>query len=149
MAQVVTEIDTQGPPLAVFDLVTTPKYWPQWHPATVGVGGVTDRPIQLGDVIRERAQIGPNLHEGDWTVVEYARPTRVVLQMAGGALQITYIFAATDRITRFRRQLDYPPGRFGGSGADPTLVQRLMEEQSAEGLRRLKNLVEKDLMIDK
>src|SRR5262245_8578270 len=58
MPRVVNSVRIDGAVEQVFDLVTTTKYWPQWHPATVGVGGVTERPIALGDVIHERARIG-------------------------------------------------------------------------------------------
>jgi uncharacterized protein YndB with AHSA1/START domain len=145
VAQVVTEIKIAGPIEHVFDVVTTTKHWPAWHPATLGVSGVTERPLAQGDVVRERAQIGPRAYEGDWTVVEHVRPERVVLQILGRPLQITYSFASTSGGTTFHRELDYPLEGFLGSAADPAAVQRLMEEQSAEGLKRLKVIVESQL----
>jgi hypothetical protein len=55
--RIVNEVTINGPLDDVFDLVTTARYWTEWHPATVGVSGVVDRPIASGAVIRERAQI--------------------------------------------------------------------------------------------
>jgi hypothetical protein len=58
MAQVINVIQINGAIEPVFDLATITRFWPQWHPATTGVGGVTERPVLLGDKIRERAVIG-------------------------------------------------------------------------------------------
>jgi uncharacterized protein YndB with AHSA1/START domain len=33
---------------AVFDVVTTARFWPEWHPATRGVEGDIDHPARLG-----------------------------------------------------------------------------------------------------
>ena len=41
MAAVVNTIKIGGPAEAVFDLVTTARFWPEWHPATRAVGGLT------------------------------------------------------------------------------------------------------------
>lgn len=142
MAKVVNQIDIVGPIDRVFDVVTTPRYWLQWHPATIGVGGVTERPVALGDIIHERAQIGGGVYEGDWTVAEHQRPSRVVLQVDGGRIQITYAFAADGQATTFRRELEFRPEDFIGSAADPTALEALMHRQSEEGLQKLKPLVE-------
>jgi hypothetical protein len=40
---VVNTVTINGTPKAVFDLITTARLWPQWHPATKGVGGVVER----------------------------------------------------------------------------------------------------------
>ena len=66
MAVVTTSIHIQGQANAVFDLMTTARFWPQLHPATTAVGGVTERPFQLGDVVHERAQIGQQLRKGNF-----------------------------------------------------------------------------------
>ena len=54
MTAVVNTVTINGAPKAVFDLITTARLWPQWHPATKGVGGVVERPYGLGDMIHER-----------------------------------------------------------------------------------------------
>ena len=38
MAAVVNNIKIGGPAEAVFDLVTTARFWAEWHPATRPVG---------------------------------------------------------------------------------------------------------------
>jgi hypothetical protein len=145
VARAITQIEIAGPIDRVFDIVTTAKHWPLWHPATLEVGGVSARPIKLGDVIRERAKIGHKVFEGDWTVVEHVRPERVVLRVLGRPLEISYTFLSSDGNTIFQRELDYPIEGFLGTAADPSAVERLMEQQSGEGLKRLKVPVEAEL----
>ena len=142
MARVVNTVQIDGPVEHVFDLVTTTKYWPDWHPATVGVGGVTERPIALGDMIHEQALIGGRLYEGDWTVAEHLRPARVLLQAGSGRIQISYSFRTVGAATEFERILEYQPEDFAVAGADPAAIQALMDSQSKLGLQKLKLLVE-------
>ena len=85
MVQVINTIVLNGPLLAVFELVTTTRLWTQWHPATIGVGGV--RPLQLGDQMRERAPIGTQTYEGVWTVVEHERPIHALLRGSNGRIR--------------------------------------------------------------
>jgi hypothetical protein len=142
MAVVSTSIQIEGAINAVFDLMTTARFWSQWHPATTGVGGVTERPFQLGDVIREQARIGQRTHEGNWTVAEHERPRHVLLRMAGDRLRIQYDFVAEGGIVTLTRRLEYPPEDFAASVADPAVLERLMENQSQQALTKLKALIE-------
>jgi hypothetical protein len=142
MAQVVNTTQINGPLEAVFDLVTTTRFWPQWHPATTGVGGVTERPMLLGDKIRERANIGGHIFEGNWTVVEHHRPERVVLLMESGRIKISYSFQTVGQATEFRRELAFHPEDFSASVADPAALEKLMYAQSEQALQKLKQLVE-------
>jgi hypothetical protein len=132
-----------GAPDEVFDLVTTTRYWPDWHPATESVGGVTERPLAHGDQVFERARIGGRLHEGTWTVTELLRPVRLVLQIDGGRIQITYRFAQFEHTTLLRRELRYRPQDFAGGASDPAALAARMHAQSQTALQRLKPLVER------
>jgi hypothetical protein len=143
MARVVSQISIDGPLERVFDLVTTTRYWPEWHPATLEVGGVTERPLALGDVVRERARLGAHVHEGEWTVVEHVRPRRLVLDIGAGRIAIRYTFAAVGDTTIFRRELEFRPDDFLGGNADPAAVEAFMQQQSDQGLQKLKALVER------
>ncbi len=146
MAQVTNTIVIDGPINRVFDEVTTTGTWPQWHPATVEVGGVTDRPIQLDDKIYEKARIGGQEYAGDWTVVEHQRPDRLVMEVLGTGTRISYAFAAeTATTTRFTRTLEFDATAFAGSAADPAALERLMFLQSEEALGKLKLLVERQV----
>ena len=92
MAAVVNTVSINGAPKAVFDLITTARLWPQWHPATKGVGGVIERPYGLGDLIHERGRIGDKNFDTTWKVVEHVRPSKIVLQSQNAPTRITYTF---------------------------------------------------------
>jgi hypothetical protein len=142
MSQITTQIRIQGQPTAIFDLLTTARLWPHWHPATTGVGGVIERPYQLGDVVRERARIGARTHEGVWTVAEHDRPNHVLLQMQGDRLRIHYALAPDGDGVWLTRQLWFFPEDFAGGLANPAGVEQLMATQSAQALDRLRALIE-------
>lgn len=141
--RVVNDVSIEGPIERVFDLVTTTRYWTEWHPATIGVEGVVDRPIALGDTIRERARIGQRVYEGDWHVIEHVRPTRVLLRGETGRIEIGYTFKQDGATTVFRRELAYEPDDFRESIADPVRLEELMHAQSQAALGKLKQLVER------
>ena len=121
---------------AVFDVATTAMYWPQWHPATLGVSGAVGHPARLGDTITERVDLGGETGEGTWAVVAWQRPTGLTLEAHTGLglTRITYTLARTAGGTLFRRDLSYELG-------SPAL-DALMAEQSAVAAARLKALLE-------
>jgi hypothetical protein len=145
VTEVANSIAIDGPLEAVFDLVTTTRSWPEWHPATEAVSGQTERPLALGDQVTERAVIGGRVHDGTWTVTEHSRPTHVVLEIDGGRIQITYRFAADACATILRRELRYLPRDFAGGADDPGGLEQRMRAQSQLALERLKPLVEQAL----
>lgn len=124
---------------AVFDLAMTTRYWPAWHPATVGVAGVTDRPLRLGDQVVERVVIAGRDGEGTWAVVACSRPRALTLeaQTGLGLTRIAYTLIETEAGTRFQRDLSYEQGM-------PEL-DRVMDSQSAQALVNLKALLEREL----
>ena len=145
MNRVTQSIIVRGPLDRVFDLVTTARYWPDWHPATLGVGGAVETPMQLGDLIHERVRIGGTIGENDWIVVEHAHPCRVVLRMPStrlGNLEIVYRFAPRGDAVEFTRELEFDLMSLPPSMDKPAIEQQ-MNTDSAEGLRRLKDLVER------
>ena len=81
MGYVENTVLIERPRPAVFDAATTARYWPQWHPATRGVEGAIDHPVQLGEVITEHVNIAGREGLAHWTCVEYMRPERLVLEM--------------------------------------------------------------------
>jgi uncharacterized protein YndB with AHSA1/START domain len=141
MTAVTNTVTIQGPPKAVFDLITTARLWPQWHPATKAVGGVVERPYGLGDLIHERGQIGNADFRTTWKVVEHVRPSRIVLQSQEGSTRITYTFAAGKGTTIFTRKLEYQAENF----ASVKELEKVMRDQSERGVNQLKALVEKIL----
>jgi hypothetical protein len=146
MAQVINTIRITGPLPAVFDLLTTTRLWTQWHPATTGVGGVTQRPFQLGDQVRERACVGAHTYEGVWTVVEHERPNQARLRGSNGRIEIAYRLQQMGDQVEITRILDFYSADFlaslSGSVPDVSKIEPLMHAQSEQALRKLQALVE-------
>ncbi|MGR9108814.1 MAG: hypothetical protein ACU843_17995, partial [Gammaproteobacteria bacterium] len=83
-----------------------------------------------------------------WTVLEHVRPSRVVLQTEDAAARITYAFKPKDHVTEFSRKLEF---KLLNSTGDPNTakdIKRLMEAQSEQAIKQLKDLVEKILRIE-
>jgi uncharacterized protein YndB with AHSA1/START domain len=136
---VVNTVTIKGTPKSVFDLITTARLWPQWHPATKGVGGVVERPYGLGDLIHERGQIGDKEFQTTWKVVEHVRPSKIVLQSQTAPTRITYTFTAGKGTTTFTRWLEYRSDSF----AAVKELEKVMRDQSEQAIKQLKTLVEK------
>ena len=141
MTAVVNTITINGAPKAVFDLITTARLWPHWHPATKAVGVVVERPYGLDDLIHERGRIGDQDFNTTWKVVEHVRPSKVVLQSQKAETRITYTFTPANATTIFTRRLEYQAENF----ASVKELEKVMRDQSERGIHRLKALVEKIL----
>jgi hypothetical protein len=135
-AAVENQVRIVGPLTAVFDLVTTARFWPRWHPASRAVAGVIERPYQLGDVIFERISFRNKLVNFTWRVAEHVRPQRVVLQAENADARIDYSFAAEGPVVLFTRIQHYNP--------EPSHSDASRERQYVPS--RLKALVESILV---
>jgi Polyketide cyclase / dehydrase and lipid transport len=142
MAAAINSVRIAGPAGPVFDLITSARFWPEWHPASQAVGGVTQRPYQLGEVIHERAQFAGRDFQVMWTVVEHVRPSRVVLQSGHSPSRIIYSFTEHNGIVELRRELVYDETTFRAVLPELENLEGVMQTQSEEGLMRLKDLVE-------
>ncbi len=140
MPQVSHHFVVDRPIDAVFDVVTTARFWPEWHPATRGVEGDIEHPARLGDKITEHVTIAGIQGSGTWSVVELDRPQHLALEtdLAFGHLRISYQLTAVDGgRTRFQRDLDFP--ELGPQ------VSAAMQAQSAEGITSLAHLVQRQV----
>ena len=80
MTQIKKTIDLPRPVEAVFDFVTTPGSWPQWHPSSRGVSGTTDHSLEVGEQVAEAFRVG--WHRGNvvWTCREREAPHHWVIE---------------------------------------------------------------------
>jgi hypothetical protein len=101
--------------------------------------------IQVGDRIYERGRIGNQDFETSWKVVEYIRPSRVVLQSEKGSTRITYSFEARSDATVFTRELAYNTEIFAAVATTSSGAEQLMQSQSEQAVKQLKTLIEKIL----
>ena len=90
MTHICNSIQIRQPIEEVFDFITTPANWPQWHPASVSVSGNADHSLLQGEEVTEdisgRGQV-------TWLVRERSAPRRWVIDgngKDGGRATITY-----------------------------------------------------------
>jgi hypothetical protein len=140
------QIEIEGPSDLAFDLVTTAKYWPTWHPATLGVTGAIDHPMQVGDTIYERVNIFGVTGQVKWTVVERTPPhsLRIEGRSTFGWANISYTFERTGDKVGVTRDPEYAFLGLGGP-LDWLWIKPLMERQSAIAVDNLKRLVEQSI----
>ena len=65
MTRICNSIQIRQPIEQVFDFITTPGNWPQWHPASVSVGGNVDHSLLPGEAIMENISVAG--HRGQVT----------------------------------------------------------------------------------
>ena len=145
MTRIVTDIVIERPVEAVFDYVTAPAKWPQWHPSSLGVDVATDKSLDAGEQVREAIKVGWQRDHVVWTVLERERPRRWVIEgrgESGGAATLRYQLVADGPRTLFQRDLTYRmPNAFLGL-IDRLIVRHIMRAASRKALARLKRVLE-------
>ncbi len=140
-----TTIDIACPIETVFDFLTTPANWPVWHPASLGVRGATDHSVEPGEQVMEDFRIAGQPGSAVWTVRERQAPERWVIDGIsenGNQATITYTLTRLSQGTRFERELDFASIQPRGPQQALADLNRHMEQESAEALRRVKNVLE-------
>lgn len=129
----------------VFDYVTTPALWRTWHPATVAVRDVPERPLTVGETARELIAMGGRTDEAVWTVRACEPPKlwTIDTDTPKGAAQITYRIEPRARGCGFHRTLDFRSKGLAWRWLDSTLTRFVLERQSRQALRNLKHILER------
>lgn len=129
----------------VFEYATTPGNWPAWHPSSLGVSGATDHPLQKDERVTEEYLVAGRRGTVTWTVREREVPRRLVIEgrtSGGGEGRITYTLTPGDG-TAFEREFVYAmPSRLLAL-LDILVFRRRVAAESAEALRRLKDVLER------
>jgi uncharacterized protein YndB with AHSA1/START domain len=131
----------------VFNFVTTPAYWHQWHPATRSVQNVPERPLIVSETILEHIRAAWRSFDATWTVLECEPHEMWVIatDTALGASRITYRFVSVDparNACEFQRTLEYRSRRWPWTALDATFTRRKLEAQSQTALANLKRVME-------
>src|SRR5258706_8857402 len=143
MTQIVTHISIERPVEAVFDYVTNAAKWPEWHPSSVGVDSQTSKSLRVGERVREDIKVGWRRDQVVWTVKEYQRPRRWIIEglgQQGGSAVLEYQLNANGAATSFTRILNYRMPSKVPAFIDTLLVKHLMKAASRKALARLKHV---------
>ena len=129
----------------VFDFITTPANWPQWHPASVSVGGNSDHSLLPGEAVTENISVAGHRGQVTWLVRERSAPHRWLIDGTGkdgGRATITYTLTRDTTGTNFERKLVYAMSNPLLAVLDWLIIRSRMKADSAEALQRLKRLLE-------
>lgn len=145
MSRIYTRANIARSVETVFDYVTTPGNWSQWHPATLSVEGAVDHPLAAGEQVIEGISVGVRRDRVIWTVLERERPRRWVIAGQGGrggSATITYSLTPGGTGTLFERELVYQMPNVFLACLDFLLIRYLIKAQSARALNNLKRVLE-------
>lgn len=147
MTQIITSATIPCPIEVVFDYVTTPSHWPDWHPSSLGVSGATDHSLLVGEQVIERFLVAGRRGEVIWTVREREAPRRwvidgVITTGSGGSGVVSYDLRPRDGVTDFTRNFAYPLPNLALALVDALLVRRRIQAESEQATRQLKRRLE-------
>ena len=145
MAYIYTTIQIQAPTNRIFDYVTTPGNWLRWHPSSLEVSGATDHSLEPGEQVTEEFRVAGRRGRVVWTVRECVAPHRWVIDgriEGGGGGTVTYTLTPHDSGVIFEREFVYAMPNPLLALLDRLVLRRRVEAESAEALRRLKNVLE-------
>lgn len=129
----------------VFNFVTTPAQWHQWHPATRSVSDVPNRPLIKDETVREKIAVGHRRSEAVWTVVVCDAPQRweIATDTPAGSAHIVYRLTASSSGCHFHRTLDFRSKGTLRRALDSSLTRWILKRQSARALANLKTVMER------
>jgi uncharacterized protein YndB with AHSA1/START domain len=141
--QIDTEIAIDRSPAHVFAYATTPALWQTWHPATVAVRNVPDRPLVVGETAREVIDMAGRSDEALWTVTQCEPPRlwQIATETAKGVARITYQVDARGDGCLFRRTLEFRSKGWPWPLFDATLTRLFLVVQSRRALRNLQRVL--------
>lgn len=137
------EVEVACAPQALYDYVTQPWRWHEWHPSSRSARAAVER-LQPGDAFEEEIELRPLApwpptlrRHTRYRVLEAQPGTRweVEGEMRDGWLRLRYDFAPAGAGTRFTRTL-----RYGARGASRLLLPLLRPRQAAISQLALANL---------
>ncbi len=145
MTRVLSTIHIRRDIANVFDFLTTPENWPEWHPASISVAGATDHSLTIGEEVTE--EFVPAGRRGSTVRRVTAREAPDLWQIESSASEasatITYRLHTEAGTTVFERDMQYRFGRAWLIVLNALFLRRRMERESREALLQVKQILEK------
>jgi uncharacterized protein YndB with AHSA1/START domain len=145
MTRICNSIQISRPIEQVFDFITTPANWLQWHPASVSVSGNADHSLLQGEEVTEDISVAGRRGQVTWSVREHSAPRQWVIDgngKDGGRATITYMLTPHPGGTNFERELVYTMPNALLAVLDCLIIRSRMKADSVDALQRLKRLLE-------
>lgn len=146
MTRIFNSVVIDRPVATVFEFVTTPGNWPQWHPSSLGVTGAVDHSLAVGEQCVETFFVAGRHGRARWTVIERETPCRWAIEgriegrHTGGA--ITYTLKPENNGTRFEREFVYPTPNWFFRLMDALVIRRRVRHESEKAVQQLKAVLE-------
>ena len=143
--RIVNSAEIARPPAVVFDYVTTPAYWPQWHPSSLAVSGAADHSLRPGESVLEDFEVAGRRGQVRWRVVE--REPERLWRIAGTigereAGVVSYALTPTAGGTHFERTFEYRSPNLLFAILNALSLRARVEAESAQAVARLKARLE-------
>ncbi len=151
MTRIYSSIQIPLPQEIVFNYVTTPGNWPQWHPSSLSVRGATDHSLEVGEQVTEEFLVAGRRGQTTWTVVERVFPQKWAINanFAGGRGhgKVTYTSTPKDNGTIFEREFTYQMGSLRGTIIDWLVLRQRVDKESKQAVQQLKQALLKQQKI--
>jgi hypothetical protein len=146
MPRIEHSILIKKPAAQIYDYLTTPKHWPDFHPASLEESGATEHPLQVGDRHRERFRTRGWTGYIDWTTIETDRPfhfrIRGEVEGIGGTILITFRTVETLDGVELHRELQYTRSSWLLRVVDALYLHAHMTRESVTAWEQLKRNLE-------
>ncbi|KXU83772.1 polyketide cyclase [Paraburkholderia monticola] len=143
--KIVTVISIERPDTVVFDYVTTPAHWPDWHPSSLSVRGATDHSLNVGEQVTEEFRVAGRRGSVVWTVAARERPRQWVIVGAidgRSAGTVSYSLTPIASGTRFEREFIYRAPSLWFEAVNVLFVRARIQQESDTAVARLKTTLE-------
>lgn len=134
-------LDISATPAALFDYVTRPLRWKEWHASSLEVRGVQDESLVAGRRFEESVVAAGGLKRELTWLVEESHPGkrwRASAYMADGStVRLSYEFEAVATGTRFTRTLEYTVAPLLLRWINRLFLQGKVVQESDAALQRL------------
>jgi hypothetical protein len=145
--RIVSIADIRRAPSAVFEFVTTPAHWPEWHPSSLSVEGAIDHSLEVDEQVVEEFRVAGRRGRVVWTVRAKSYPARWSIDgMIDGraAGTVTYTLTPVSDGTHFVREFTYRAPSLWFALVNWIVLKGTIQSESDEAVTRLKRMLESD-----